>query len=155
MVGLSTGEGTDIPPTQGTIVKLHRCGRDAKATWLRSIPGFDQFSSREIAALASTADRVSVPGGRRLTIQGQRGQECFIVASGHVEVRRDGRHVARLGPGDVVGELALLDEAPRTADAVAATDVELIVFDVRGFRTALSSHRRFRQLIEAAAMAHR
>ena len=129
--------------------------RDRKIDWLRSIPGFDRLARAEIANLAATADRTSVPAGRALVSQGGRGRECFVIAEGELEVLRDGDHVARIGPGSVVGEIALLDRAVRNADVVAVTDVEVAVFDVRSFRNALDSNPSFRAMVERAAEAHR
>ena len=129
--------------------------RDRKIDWLRSIPGFDQLSRAEIADLAATADRTSAPAQRVLVSQGGRGLECFVVADGELDVIRDGELVARIGPGSVVGEIALLDHAVRNADVVTVTDVEVAVFDVRSFRRALDGNPTFRAMVERAAEAHR
>ena len=129
--------------------------RDGKIDWLRSIPGFDQLTRSEIANLASTADRTSAPAQRVLVSQGGRGLECFVVADGELDVIRDGEFVARIGPGSVVGEIALLDNAVRNADVVAVTDVEVAVFDVRSFRYAVDANPSFRAMVERAAEAHR
>jgi CRP/FNR family cyclic AMP-dependent transcriptional regulator len=129
--------------------------RDRKIDWLRAIPGFDQLTRAEIANLASTADRTSAPAGRVLVSQGGRGMECFVIADGELDVIRDGERVARIGPGSVVGEIALLDNAVRNADVVAVTDVEVAVFDVRSFRRALDSNPSFRAMVERAAETHR
>ena len=128
---------------------------DAKIAWLRSIPGFAMLSRTEIRALAAAADRTVAPAGRTMVTQGGRGLECFVVADGELDVHRDGQFVARIGPGSVVGEVALLDNAVRNADVVALTDVEVAVFDPRSFRTALDANPRFRALVERSAEAHR
>ena len=128
---------------------------DAKISWLRAIPGFEVLSRTELRELAATADRTAAPAGRLLVTQGGRGLECFVIAAGELEVRRDGEVVARIGPGSVVGELALLDNAVRNADVVALTDVEVAVFDVRSFRRALIDNPRFKTLVEREAVAHR
>ena len=129
--------------------------RDHKIDWLRAIPGFDQLTRAELANLASAADRTSAPAQRVLVAQGGRGLECFVVANGELDVVRDGELVARIGPGSVVGEIALLDNAVRNANVVAVTDVEVAVFDVRSFRRALDGNPRFRAMVERAAEAHR
>jgi CRP/FNR family transcriptional regulator, cyclic AMP receptor protein len=128
---------------------------DAKIGWLRDIPGFETLSRAEIRTLAATADRTVAPAGRVLVTQGGRGLECFVIAAGELDVFRDGDLVTRIGPGSVVGEVALLDNAVRNADVVAVTDVEVAVFDPRSFRAALSANARFRELVERAAETHR
>lgn len=128
---------------------------DTKIAWLRSIPGFEALSRAEIRDLAAAADRTSARAGRVLVTEGGRGLECFVVADGELEVTRGGTFVARIGPGSVVGEVALLDNAVRNADVVALTDVEVAVFDPRSFRTALGANPRFRELVEHLAEAHR
>jgi CRP-like cAMP-binding protein len=128
---------------------------DAKIAWLRSIPGFEVLSRSEIRELASSADRTVAPAGRQLVTEGDQGRECFVVAAGELEVRRGGATVAAAGPGSVIGEVALLDNAVRNADVHALTDVELAVFDTRSFRSTLSSNSRFKTMVEQAAQAHR
>ena len=128
---------------------------DAKIAWLRSIPGFEALSRAEIRELAATADRTAAPAGRTLVTEGHYGLECFVVASGELVVRRGGQTVAQIGPGSVVGEVALLDNAVRNADVEALTDVEIAVFDVRSFRRAILANPRFGALVARAAEAHR
>jgi CRP/FNR family cyclic AMP-dependent transcriptional regulator len=128
---------------------------DAKIAWLRSIPGFEVLSRAEIRGLASAADRTAAPAGRVLVTEGGRGLECFVIAAGELDVYRKGEFVSRIGPGSVVGEVALLDNAVRNAEVIALTDVEVAVFDPRSFRTALSANAQFRQLVERAAETHR
>jgi len=60
---------------------------------------------------------------------GDAGGSAYIVKSGRVEMREKGRAVETLEPGEIFGELALIDEEPRTAAAVAAGAVELIPID--------------------------
>jgi len=109
---------------------------DGKITWMRDALR-DSRVSDDINTFASLGDRFSVPAGRTLARTGEYGREAFLIVSGRVEVRRDDELVATLGPGDVAGELAVTGAVRRNADLVAATDVELIVFDSASFRSAL------------------
>ncbi|NQV81154.1 MAG: Crp/Fnr family transcriptional regulator [Alphaproteobacteria bacterium] len=72
--------------------------------------------------------------GSRTTIfgEGQPGDNAYLIVSGRVEIRKgtateNPRIIAVLGPGDVVGEMALFDERPRMAEAVTLEDTEVIV----------------------------
>ena len=69
--------------------------------------------------------------GSLLVDQGQTGREAFVVLDGTVTVKRNGRKVATLGPGAIVGELSLLDHGPRTATVVCETDCSLFVISQR------------------------
>jgi CRP/FNR family transcriptional regulator len=104
--------------------------------------------------------------GSILFVQGEEGERCFAIVSGTVKLsayHADGREavLAVLGPGDVFGELALFDEAPRSADATALEDAELLSLDRNGLNEAVAAHpeiatallrvlgRRLRQANEA------
>ena len=72
------------------------------------------------------ASRRACAAGETIVERGDDADEMFIIRSGEVEIRR-GETVARLGPGEFFGEMSLLESLPRDADAVALTDVELLV----------------------------
>src|SRR5690606_38844716 len=82
---------------------------------------------------AKASDEVKVSAGHQLCEQGQIGREAFVIVEGAAEVRRNGRKVATLGPGDCVGELALLDHGPRTATVTATEDSTVLVLAAREF----------------------
>lgn len=122
---------------------------DGKITWLRDALG-DARPHDDINTFASLGDRFSVPAGRQLARTGEYGREAFFIVSGRVEVRREGEVVATLGAGDVAGELAVTGAVRRNADLVAATAVELIVFDGASFRSALHLSESLAAQVEEA-----
>ena len=63
--------------------------------------------------------------GKMIFEEGDRGDEFFIVVRGEVEIRSGDRHFETLGPDGIFGEMALIDDSPRSATAVALTDVTL------------------------------
>lgn len=134
---------------------LRRNGADGKIDWLASQPWWSDLPAEELRLLASTGDRTWLPAGRELMTEGERGLESAVVITGAVEVVHDGRVVTTLGPGDVVGELSLLDGAPRTADVRTATDVELLVFSRQGLQHALDASSAVRDQVLRAAAEHR
>lgn len=75
--------------------------------------------------------------GKELVDQGDIGREAFVILSGTASVRRNGRKIATLGPGDPFGELALLDHGPRTASVVAESELRLFVLTARRFNAVL------------------
>jgi CRP-like cAMP-binding protein len=113
---------------------------DPKLTLIASVPLFTGFNRREIEAVGRLMDEVDVNDGRVLMREGAAGREFFIVISGTVRVERNGRKINELGPGDFMGEIALIDRGPRTATVIAAEPCRLLVLDIGGFRTLVSKY---------------
>lgn len=107
--------------------------RNSHLDHLASVPLFAACSKKELQAVAKAADELDLPAGRVLCEQGSTGREAFILLEGSAEVRRNNRKVATVGPGDCVGELALLDHGPRTATVTATTDLKVLVLAGREF----------------------
>ncbi len=104
---------------------------------LAKIHLFSACSKRDLQRIARASDEVSVDAGRVLVEQGQMGREAFVILEGKANVKRNGRKVATLGPGDQFGELALLDGGPRTATVEAATPMQVLVLTQRGLVSVL------------------
>jgi CRP-like cAMP-binding protein len=103
---------------------------------LRHVPLFAATPGRVLAGLAQVLDDVSFAAGDTIIAEGAVEDWLFILLSGNVEVIRvDGR--VRMGPIDVIGELAVLDPQPRAATVVALTDVTTFRLDKRSFDEAL------------------
>jgi len=100
---------------------------------LRNVPLFASCSNRELQTIAKATDELTVPAGHVLTDQGQMGREAFVIVDGSATVKRNGKKVATLGPGSVVGELSLLDHGPRTATVTADSDATVLVIEQRHF----------------------
>jgi CRP-like cAMP-binding protein len=100
---------------------------------LRTVPLFASCTNKELEKVARAGDEITMTAGTLIVDQGQTGREAFVVLDGEVTVKRNGRKVATLGSGAVVGELSLLDHGPRTATAVCETDCTLLVIDQRRF----------------------
>ena len=117
---------------------------------LRSVPLFSGLGPAEIARVAELATEIDVPNGEVLTRQGESGQEFFVVLSGFVDVERDGTRLARLGPGDFLGEIALIDGRPRGATATADGPARLLVLDHGEFDALLDEFPAIaRQIVRA------
>ena len=108
------------------------------STYLSSVPLFAGCSKKELAAIARATDQIDVSDGATLTRQDESSCEAFVIMSGKAVVRRNGRKVGELGPGDAVGELGLFDRGPRTATVVAEGPVRALVIGPREFSALLS-----------------
>ena len=87
----------------------------------------------DLRALLPTLERLGqrrrLPRGAVLIEQGRHDRQMFYLESGRVEVRRSGAVINEIGPGDVVGEVAFIDNRPRTASVIALEDLEVIVLE--------------------------
>lgn len=106
---------------------------------------FAGLPERALSELASRAIRRKWPSGSIIFSQGEPGHRCYSIVSGTLKVSAwtpEGHEtiLALLGPGDVVGELALFDSRPRSADAIALTDVEAVSVDGRVVAEVIASH---------------
>jgi CRP/FNR family cyclic AMP-dependent transcriptional regulator len=101
---------------------------------LKSLPLFSSLPKKELKQVASHADEVDVPEGRELVHQGDWAWEFFAIEEGRAEVLRDGQHVADLGPGDFLGEMGLLEHAPRNASVIARSPMTVVVMTGQDFR---------------------
>lgn len=104
---------------------------------LARIPLLDSCSQRELQRVAQAADEVDVAAGSVLIEQGQLAREAFVIVSGTAEVLVNGNKVAQVGPGECVGEMALLDHQPRTATVVALEPMTLLVISSQAFTALL------------------
>jgi CRP/FNR family cyclic AMP-dependent transcriptional regulator len=101
---------------------------------LADIPFFFGWTKDELAHIDRVAEWVSYKPLEHLIKQGTTGYEFIVILQGDVDVVIDGHVVASLGPGDHVGEMALLDGAPRNASVIAKTDVRALLVGSREFR---------------------
>jgi CRP/FNR family transcriptional regulator, cyclic AMP receptor protein len=99
------------------------------AAWLTSIDIFRRVPVELLSELSSRLRPFPVSAGVRIVTKGEEGEELYIVRSGEVAVRHGDDVLARIGPGSVFGELAVLDPAPRSADVIATTDADLLILD--------------------------
>jgi CRP/FNR family transcriptional regulator, cyclic AMP receptor protein len=107
---------------------------DLSKIWL-----FSTSSNRELRTIRRALEEVTVPPGRVLCEEGTIGREFFLIVDGEASVRRNGRKVTTLGPGQYFGELALLDRRPRSATVISETEMLLLVLGQRQFNGVLDA----------------
>jgi CRP-like cAMP-binding protein len=96
---------------------------DEPYDFLRGVPLFSDVSDKNLQTIAASMRRRTFAPGDRVVSEGEGGVGFFFVESGTLEVSQDDRRVAKLGPGDHFGEIALLAGADRTATVTAQDDV--------------------------------
>ncbi|MCR1781239.1 cyclic nucleotide-binding domain-containing protein [Nocardioides carbamazepini] len=87
---------------------------------------FEHFSPQEIARISATGRRVKLPEGWSPIWEDTPADKAYILLEGNVSVRRDGAEIAQLGPGDIVGEAAIVGQRLRNATVVALTPLDTI-----------------------------
>jgi CRP-like cAMP-binding protein len=100
---------------------------------LASVPLFSGCTTKELRDIAKATVELTLDEGKEFVTQGDVGREAFIIVEGSADVSRGGKKIATLGPGDCVGELALLDHGPRTATVVATSPLTVLVLGPREF----------------------
>jgi CRP-like cAMP-binding protein len=111
--------------------------KDAKLETLARVPLLAGLGKRELLRVGQLTEVMDLPAGRVLMRQGEWGSEMMIVIEGRARVERDGQVVGEVGPGGVVGEMALLAEGPRNATVTLLTDASLLVVGHREFHALM------------------
>jgi len=114
-----------------------------KILFLQGVPLFSGVAGNELMPLALSSEVMRLPAGTTLFEEGQPGGALYVVIHGKVAVRQAGREVAVLGAGEVVGEMAILDEAPRSASAVVTEDADLLCVSAEAFHDAIQETTDF------------
>ncbi len=94
---------------------------------LRKIPLFRHLTYKEQTAVLSIATTRTFPAGREIVVEGQPGEELFVVIRGRVVIEKSGVEIAELRPGGHFGEMGLIDNAPRSATVRAVEPTRTMV----------------------------
>ena len=113
--------------------------RDVKIGHLEQVPLFSSLSKRDLSVVARHCDEVDVEAGTVLCREGDLAHEFGLLLKGTADVRRSGRKLTSLGPGDFFGEMAILDPSPRSATVVATSPSTLIVMHRQDFNLVLDT----------------
>jgi CRP/FNR family cyclic AMP-dependent transcriptional regulator len=101
---------------------------------LKKIPVFADLSDDERGHIAALAAEVSVPAGKELVREGDYSYDVLAIEEGTARVERNGQYIDEVGPGDVVGEMGVLERSQRNATVVATSPmllVTLTTWDIR------------------------
>lgn len=126
--------------------------RDTKVEALRRVPLFEGLSRKQLTELAMVTEDVDVEAGKVLCREGDRGQEFFVLMEGEAEVTKHGTHLVTHRSGDFFGEIALIEDVPRTATVTAKTPIRFFVLMRRPFLELLDEQPAIeRQVLRALA----
>lgn len=125
-------------------------GKDSEQDRIAKLARIDRFknlSDDEIKLVVKKARHFNVPEHWALMSEHTPGDKAYLILEGEVSIRQHGEEIARVGAGDVVGEMALVDQRLRSATVVAMTPLDVLHFtdelvtelsaEIPGFREAL------------------
>jgi CRP-like cAMP-binding protein len=120
---------------------------DQKIELLKKVPLLSELGRRELEEVGRLADEVDLPANHVLMRQGSSGAEFYVIVDGKVRIERDGKDIATLGPGDFLGEIALVSDGPRTATATLESPAKLLVVGHREFHSLMEQFPSIRTCV--------
>jgi CRP-like cAMP-binding protein len=100
---------------------------DPKLTLLRNVTFLRNCPEKDLARLAAQMEECEVPAGHVLMHEGDAGRQAFVVVDGWAAVSCEGTAIAAIGPGEFIGEMAMLTHEPRSATVTAKTNMRVLV----------------------------
>jgi len=113
---------------------------DEKLELLARVPLFAGVAREGLEEIGQIVKEIDVPAETALTHEGRQEGYFFVIVSGSVRIERSGRRINTMGAGEFLGEIALLDDGPRTATATTETPCRLLSM----------THDRFDRLLETS-----
>lgn len=110
---------------------------DQKISDLQRVTLFSQCSKAELQSLAQDCDEVNLPSDKTLITQGRPHDTFYLLLDGQVEVAVAGEPLRSLGPGDIFGEMSMLDRGPATATVTTRSPVQALVMSHTQFQSAV------------------
>lgn len=120
-----------------------------EAAALRALDRFSALTDAEVALIASYGTAVHIPAHWGLIWEKTPADKAYIILSGEVSVRKGREEIARLGPGDTVGESAIVGHRLRSASVVSMTDLEVLHFTSEAVRELMEKSPTFKTALEA------
>lgn len=128
--------------------------QDPVVVRLRALGTFAAATEQEIARIASTGRGYTLPARWSMIWERTPADKAYVVLDGEVDVHRDGKVVARLGAGDVIGEVAIVRHRLRSATVVAATALDVLAFTRDEVEQLYAEVPAFREALDRAVDDH-
>jgi putative ABC transport system ATP-binding protein len=113
--------------------------------FLKGVEAFKNLTPTELSHVAERMTKRHYLPGEPVVREGEIGHELFLISDGQVKIERAGTEIARLGPGEFFGELALMSGQPRNATVVAADPLETYILAEPDFHAAIDASASFRE----------
>jgi putative ABC transport system ATP-binding protein len=123
--------------------------------FLRQIDLFRALTPRQLTDVAEKMTKRRFATDEVVIREGDPGEDFFLISDGAAEIIRAGREVARMGPGEFFGEVALISGEPRNATVLAKGELDCYALGKTDFQAALSASQSFRdQLYRVYFLRH-
>lgn len=124
------------------IMKLHGEENEAVIAMLEKNPLWSGLDRKDLKAIVKVAMERKFETGDIILSRGEGGVGFYLIRDGSVEIKSDGNILAKLGPGQFFGEMAILDNQPRSADVVAAEPSRCLIVSEWSFKALISDNPR-------------
>jgi len=126
---------------------------DEKLELLKRTPLLAGLRRKDIEAVGQLVDEVDVKAGYVLMREGDVGREVFVIVDGQVRIDKGEKTIRLMGPGEFLGDIALVTEGPRTATATTETACRLLVLGHGAFHQLMDDYPSIRMsVLEAMAL---
>lgn len=119
----------------GTVILMAK--KTNPLSTLHHVPLFLTCSNKDLQRIYAKSAEKTFKAGETILDEGDAALEAYVLLKGVVEIRKKNKKIATAGAGNIVGELALLDDGPRTAKVVCVTDCETLVISRKNFHGLL------------------
>ena len=107
---------------------------------LKTVKLFEGLPEKELREISTQVPEVTQPAGKEVMQSGTSGAGFLVILDGEAEVALPGGRTRTLGPGDYYGEMAFLEDRPRSASVTAKTDLRLLAIPRWQFKEFLAKH---------------
>jgi len=111
-----------------------------KTLILKSVPLFQSIPGNDLSRVARIAEEAHYTGDENIFKEGDPGHSMYIIINGEILIHRDQKKIAVLKKGECLGEMALLDQEPRSADATVNNEATLLKINQEGFFELMSGN---------------
>ena len=124
---------------------------NARIQQLAKLDRFKDFSDDEVRLVLDSSTYLTVPEGWAMMAENTPADKAYLILSGEVSVRRGGEEVARVGAGDLIGEMALVNHKLRSATVVTETPLEALHFTAESVADLNAKIPHFNEAITGAS----
>lgn len=124
---------------------------NARIQQLAKLDRFKDFSDDEVRLVLDSSTYLTVPEGWAMMAENTPADKAYLILTGEVSVRRGGEEVARVGAGDLIGEMALVNHKLRSATVVTETPLEALHFTAESVADLNAKIPHFNEAITGAS----